>query len=88
MFVILALKQKEQAKEIGSSLEANLVISLNKNLKEFTKDIDLSELCITSAVEIIESTNNDTTVQTKKAVGEKCAVCWKIIKNGCLRHKN
>jgi isoleucyl-tRNA synthetase len=84
----VSIETKRASKEIGSSLEANLVISLNKNLKELTKDIDMSELCITSAVEIIESTNNDTTVQTKKAVGEKCVVCWKIIKNGCLRHKN
>ena len=37
MFVILVLKQKELSKEIGSSLEANLIINLSRDLFEFQK---------------------------------------------------
>ena len=84
----ISIEAKRASKEIGSSLETNLIISLNKNLIELIKNIDMAELCITSAAEIIETTNNETTAQTKKAKGEKCSVCWKITKNGCARHPN
>jgi len=46
----------------------------------------MAELCITSAAEIIQSTNDETIAATKKAEGKKCPVCWKINKNGCQRH--
>ena len=84
----VSIEAKRASKEIGSSLEANLIISLNKNLIELIKNTDMAELCITSAAEIIETTSNETTVQTKKAEGEKCPVCWKINKDGCERHPN
>ena len=84
----ISIEAKRASKEIGSSLETNLIINLNKNLIELIKNIDMAELCITSAAEIIETTNNETTAQTKKAEGEKCSVCWKITKNGCARHPN
>ena len=84
----ISIEAKRASKEIGSSLETNLIISLNKNLIELIKNIDMAELCITSTAELIETTSNETTAQTKKAEGEKCAVCWKITKNGCARHSN
>ena len=84
----ISIEAKRASKEIGSSLETNLIISLNKNLIELIKNIDMAELCITSTAELIETTSNETTAQTKKAEGEKCAVCWKITKNGCERHSN
>ena len=76
----ISIEAKRASKEIGSSLETNLIISLNKNLIELIKNIDMAELCITSTAELIETTSNETTAQTKKAEGEKCAVCWKITK--------
>ena len=69
-------------------VKEKLIISVNKNLIELIKNTDMAELCITSAAEIIETTSNETTVQTKKAEGEKCPVCWKINKDGCARHPN
>ena len=52
--------------------------SLNKNDLEIIKGIDLSELCITSSVEIIEKDSDVTIAQTSKAKGIKCPLCWKI----------
>jgi len=67
-------------------LEAELNIKLNKKNLELTKDIDLSELCITSSahVELIEE--DEVIVETKKADGTKCSVCWKISIKPCVRH--
>jgi len=84
----VSIEEKRASKEIGSSLEANLIISLNKNLIELIKNIDMAELCITSAAEIIKTSSHETTAQTKKAEGKKCVVCWKINKDGCARHSN
>jgi isoleucyl-tRNA synthetase len=82
----LSIEEKRSAKVIGSSLEALLKIKLNKKNIEFTKNIDLAELCITSLV-TIEETNEDTiTVVTEKLEGNKCPVCWKISSQPCKRH--
>ena len=82
----VSIELKRANKEIGSSLEANLIINLNEKIIEITKDVDFSELCITSGAEIIKSKSEDITVTTVKAEGEKCPVCWKINKNQCERH--
>ena len=52
---------------------------------DLTKGIDLSELCITSSVEIKDNNTKDILVETKKAKGKKCPLCWKISEKGCLR---
>jgi isoleucyl-tRNA synthetase len=44
----ISIEEKRASKEIGSSLEASLKINLDKKLNEISKDIDFSELCITS----------------------------------------
>ena len=82
----VSIEAKRASKEIGSSLEANLTVCLNKELLELIKDIDLAELCITSAAEIIETANDEIIVKTKKAEGNKCPICWKISKIKCERH--
>ena len=48
--------------------------------------IDLAEVCITSMVEIEMSTTGETSVETSKATGNKCPVCWKINTSTCKRH--
>ncbi len=83
----LSIEQKRASKDIGSSLEAALTVKLNSQSKEFLKNIDLSELCITSSVKIENSDTNEIIVETSKAVGEKCPVCWKISSTPCERHK-
>ncbi len=84
----LSIEQKRASKDIGSSLEAALIVKLNNENQKFLKNIDLSELCITSSVKIENGDTNEVIVETKKATGEKCPVCWKISEKPCLRHAN
>ncbi|MDB4846682.1 isoleucine--tRNA ligase [Candidatus Pelagibacter sp.] len=82
----ISIEAKRASKEIGSSLEANLTINLNKEMIDFTKNVDFSELCITSVANIKENNSEEILVTTIKAEGNKCPVCWKINKNKCERH--
>ena len=82
----LSIEQKRANKEIGSSLEANLTIKLSKDNQRIVKEIDLSELCITSSVTVEKSDDEEILVKTTKAVGSKCPVCWKISTSPCQRH--
>ncbi len=82
----ISIEEKRANKEIGSSLEADLNIQLDQKLEEITKNIDFSELCITSKAEISFKENLETSAQTIKAKGTKCPVCWKISEVSCPRH--
>ena len=82
----ISIEEKRASKEIGSSLEAKLVINLDKKLSEITKNIDFSELCITSSAEVIYNENSETSAVTSKAKGFKCPVCWKINEESCSKH--
>ena len=82
----VSIEEKRATKEIGSSLEANLKIKLNNKFKDLVKDIDFAELCITSRAEIIFDDVSEIIVNTKKAEGNKCPVCWKINPKPCVRH--
>jgi len=82
----ISIEAKRASKEIGSSLETNLTISLNEKLFKITEKTNFAELCITSDAKIEKTVLDETTVITTKAEGEKCSVCWKINKNGCERH--
>ena len=81
----LSIEQKRASKDIGSSLEAALIVKLNNQNQKFLKNIDLSELCITSSVKIENGDTNDIIVETSKAKGEKCPICWKIRSAPCER---
>ena len=83
----LSIEQKRASKDIGSSLEAALIVKLNDENQKPLKDIDLSELCITSSAKIENIDSNEIIVETIKATGEKCPVCWKISSTPCERHK-
>ena len=82
----LSIEDKRSKKIIGSSLEAALRIKLNKKNSEKIQGIDLSELCITSSVVVEEGEHDEIIVETEKAEGEKCPVCWKISLLPCERH--
>ena len=82
----LSIEEKRASKVIGSSLEAALFIKLGESDQDIVKGVDLAELCITSSVKIENNKNNEIIVETKKAEGEKCPVCWKISKEPCPRH--
>jgi isoleucyl-tRNA synthetase len=81
----ISIEEKRASKEIGSSLEASLKINLDKKFNEISKDVDFSELCITSSAEASYLENSEIKVQTTKAEGSKCQVCWKITKYACSR---
>jgi isoleucyl-tRNA synthetase len=82
----ISIEEKRSTKEIGSSLEANIEIKLDKEYFEISKNIDFAELCITSKASIIESFDKNIIVETTKAKGEKCPICWKINTDPCKRH--
>ena len=82
----VSIEAKRGSKEIGSSLEANLTISLNEKIFEKYKDVDFSELCITSFAKIKKFNGEGVVAKTEKAEGIKCPVCWKIVKGQCERH--
>ncbi len=82
----ISIEEKRANKEIGSSLEAELKIKLNEKYKDIISRIDLSELCIVSKTQINFDEDTDILVETKKAPGNKCPVCWKISVEPCERH--
>ena len=82
----ISIEEKRISKEIGSSLEAQLEINLNKKFRDIIENIDFSEICITSKAIIKFGDASDINVKTIKASGEKCPVCWKINTEPCIRH--
>ena len=79
----IAIEAKRASKEIGSSLEAEIKLSMGKEKYELLKNLDLAEYFITSKAERIES--NDEKIEVKKAIGTKCKKCWKILEKKCER---
>ncbi|MBD1156945.1 isoleucine--tRNA ligase [Pelagibacterales bacterium SAG-MED20] len=82
----ISIEAKRASKEIGSSLEANLIINLNKKLFKIVENTDFTELCITSDAKIVITESSEISAIATKAKGEKCPICWKINKDGCERH--
>ena len=82
----ISIEEQRASKEIGSSLEADLNIQLNQKYKDIIGNMDLSELCIVSEANVNFDNQLDILVETKKASGNKCSVCWKIRKDPCERH--
>ena len=72
-------------KEYSSAFLDRLKLDKSR-LQEIIKNIDLSELCITSKTDINFDDKSDVSVETKKALGDKCPVCWKISVEPCERH--
>ena len=82
----ISIEEKRAKKEIGSSLEAELKIKLNVNYRNIITNNDLSELCIVSKADVFFDEVSDILVETKKASGDKCPVCWKISVEPCEKH--
>jgi isoleucyl-tRNA synthetase len=85
-----ALELERAAKNIGSSLEASPIIYVaDRALIGTLFDVDLAEVCLTSNYEVREDAapagafrlDNvpNVAVVVEKAVGTKCARCWKIL---------
>jgi len=90
-----AIEVKRASKEIGSSLEADIKLYLGEEYLQYSKDVNLSEYIITSKAEALPMVNDDklfkldsvdnVKVLVKKAKGEKCSRCWKILESPCER---
>ena len=91
-----AIETKRFSKDIGSSLEADVQIYLSEEYLKIVKDIDLSEYLITSKAESKKIINDkglfeleavaNIKISVKKAKGEKCSRCWKILETPCIRN--
>ena len=82
----ISIEEKRASKEIGSSLEADLNIKVDKKFQDLFKEIDFSEICITSKANIVYEEDLDVIVETRKMKGKKCPICWKISSEACPRH--
>ena len=74
-------------KIIGSSLEAHVELELKEDQFNRYKSFDFAELFITSKVDLkVNNKNkNEINVNTFKAKGKKCPLCWKISEIKCAR---
>ncbi len=81
----IAIEAKRSSKEIGSSLEAEVKLSVNKKKFELLKNLDLAEYLITSKAEKVLTQVEEMKVEVNKAKGFKCPRCWKILEHNCKR---
>ena len=81
----IAIEEKRANKEIGSSLEAEIKLTINKDEYELLDKLDLSDYFIVSKAEKRLSDSNVIKIEVKKAQGQKCERCWKILEKKCLR---
>jgi isoleucyl-tRNA synthetase len=74
--VLKALEEARNAKEIGSSLEAKIILTADKETTRFLIPYyeDLRYIFITSQVEVHEG--DSLNVEIQKADGAKCERCW------------
>ena len=84
----VAIEEKRASKEIGSSLEAEIKLSINKEKFKLLNDIDLAEYFIVSKAEKKLSEKDEIKIEVNKAKGNKCERCWKILENKCERCTN
>jgi isoleucyl-tRNA synthetase len=87
-----ALEIERAQKRIGSSLEAHPIVHVsNGELAEAVLDVDMAEICITSALTLVEDEGPrdafrladvaGVAVVPNLAEGTKCARSWKILTN-------
>jgi isoleucyl-tRNA synthetase len=71
--VMEAIEPMRASKELGSSLEAGPIVTLEDD--SILKNIDLAEVCITANVQVSAGASS---VSIEKAAGDKCERCWKV----------
>ncbi|HBH26468.1 MAG TPA: hypothetical protein DDX54_03595 [Rhodospirillaceae bacterium] len=87
--VLGAIEPYRKAKAIGSSLEAAPVVHITQDWKDALQNVDLDEVCITSAAPValapapqgafvLEGVPG-VAVTFATAPGTKCARCWKVL---------
>jgi len=82
----IAIEEKRSNKLIGSSLEADITITVDEKNYSLMDKLDSAEYFITSkATKFKSKDNNSFKIEVKKAAGTKCPRCWKILESKCLR---
>ena len=81
----VAIEEKRANKEIGSSLEAEIKLILKKEKFELLDKLDLADYFIVSKAEKELSNTDEIRIEVKKAKGQKCERCWKILEKKCER---
>ena len=81
----LSIESKRSEKILGSSLEADVLIQLSKKDFDLVSNVDFSEICITSSAKLVQIDTQEIIIETSKAAGSKCTLCWKIKKDKCSR---
>ena len=63
---------------------------VDDNYYDLGDKYDFSEICITSTADVSldKKLKEEISVETFKAEGEKCNICWKITKGKCERCSN
>ena len=84
----IAIEEKRANKEIGSSLEAEIKLILKKDKFELLDKLDLEDYFIVSKAEKELSNKEEIKIEVKKAKGQKCERCWKILESKCERCSN
>ena len=74
--VFEAIEPLRASKELGSSLEARPVISVDEKEAAALEGLDMAEICITSQADIV---TGELGVDVQKAEGGKCARCWQVL---------
>ena len=80
----IAIETKRSSKEIGSSLEAEIKLSVDKRKFDLLKNLDLAEYFITSKAEKVLIKDEEMKIEVNKAKGNKCPRCWKILEQSCV----
>ena len=81
----VAIEDKRSNKEIGSSLEAEIKLTLSKDKFELLDKLNLEDYFIVSKATKVLSNNDKINIEVKKAKGQKCERCWKILEKKCDR---
>ena len=82
----IAIEEKRTNKEIGSSLEAEINLTVDEENFNLLEGLDLAEYFITSKADKIKSDKKEEIkIDVKKTNGTKCARCWKILEKKCAR---
>ena len=82
----IAIEEKRANKEIGSSLEAEIKITVDGKNFDLLEGLDLAEYFITSKAEKIKlDGKKKLKIEVKKTNGTKCPRCWKILEAKCFR---
>jgi isoleucyl-tRNA synthetase len=78
--VLAEIELHRASKAIGSSLEASIMMNHGNDFELEIGSIDMAEICIISryTATVIKDTESYR-VEFKKAAGNKCARCWKVL---------